>query len=159
MSLTTELSELFARDLKRLKQEVGAFPNDGLLWQALPGITNSAGNLTLHLEGNLRDYIGLSLGGVHFVRNRDFEFGGGGLTREDLAERIAEVEKIVPPVVAKLTADDLAQVFPREPWGHPIHTGQFLLHLLGHLNYHTGQIDYLRRALTSHGAIPLASLK
>jgi hypothetical protein len=33
-----------------------------------------------------------------------------------------------------------------------------LVHLNGHLNYHLGQMDYLRRAITGHGAIHLAEL-
>jgi hypothetical protein len=40
----------------------------------------------------------------------------------------------------------------------PLSTRQFLIHLSGHLNYHLGQIDYLRRVTTGAGAIPLATL-
>jgi len=38
-------------------------------------------------------------------------------------------------------------------------TQQMLIHLEGHLSYHLGQIDYLRRLLTGDGAISLAELQ
>lgn len=63
MSLKTELSHLFRRDLARLQQEVNAFNDDQGLWLRLPGVENTAGNLVLHLEGNLREFIGRQLGG------------------------------------------------------------------------------------------------
>jgi hypothetical protein len=69
-----ELAALFRRDLNRLIQELRAFPSDEKLWAVLPGISNSAGNLILHLEGNLREYIGRQLGGVAYTRQRDLEF-------------------------------------------------------------------------------------
>ena len=58
MNLVDELAALFRRDLTRLIQQLDAFPNDQVVWQCAPGVTNSAGNLVLHLEGNLREYIG-----------------------------------------------------------------------------------------------------
>ncbi len=53
-----ELAALFRRDLTRLAQELRAIPGDGALWTKPPGVSNSIGNLVLHLEGNLREYIG-----------------------------------------------------------------------------------------------------
>jgi hypothetical protein len=40
--LATELSALFARDLRRLAQQLDAFPDDAALWATAPGVTNSA---------------------------------------------------------------------------------------------------------------------
>jgi uncharacterized damage-inducible protein DinB len=37
--------------------------------------------------------------------------------------------------------------------GEPLTNRQFVTHLYGHLNYHLGQIDYLRRVLTGEGAL------
>ena len=58
--LAHELAALYTRDLTRLVQEISAFPDTATLWQTRAGITNSAGNLALHLEGNLREFIGFS---------------------------------------------------------------------------------------------------
>jgi hypothetical protein len=72
--LGTELAALFARDLQRLRQELDAFPDDAAVWATAPGVTNSAGTLALHLEGNLREYVGRQLGGRAYLRERRAEF-------------------------------------------------------------------------------------
>ena len=74
MSVASSLAHLFARDLARLAQEVDAFPDDVFLWEVPAGITNPVGNLILHLEGNLREYIGRQLAGVPYLRDRPREF-------------------------------------------------------------------------------------
>ncbi len=64
--LATELSALFVRDLERLIQELQAFPDTASVWKTAPGVTNAAGTLALHLEGNLREYIGRQLGQIAY---------------------------------------------------------------------------------------------
>lgn len=158
MSLTLDWSRLFARDLARLRQQITAFPTDSLLWQTVPGITNSAGNLALHIEGNLSEYIGRQLAGRSYQRDRNAEFATRGLSQAELDSRIRDLELWLPDAVASLNEAALVNTYPTEVWGAPLPTGQFLLHLLGHMNYHMGQIDYLRRMLTGSGAIELAGL-
>lgn len=147
--LAGELSKLFARDLGRLRTEIAAFPSDELLWQALPGVTNSAGNLALHLEGNLREFIGRQLGGTEYLRDRPLEFSLRGLTRAILDERLAALEAAIPPVVAALSEAQLSATFPENVLGELLPVRHFVIHLHGHLTYHLGQINYLRRLLTS----------
>jgi hypothetical protein len=134
-------------------QELRAFPADELLWRQVPGIANSAGNLTLHLEGNLREFIGRQLGGVAFVRQRALEFSTTALSAADLIARIGQVGILIPQVISALSDEQLSLDFPEAVLGKTISTRQFLTHLQGHLNYHLGQIDYLRRFLTSGGAV------
>jgi hypothetical protein len=155
MAIHSELISLFTRDLRRVAQEIEAFPTDESLWQTAPGVTNSAGNLALHLEGNLREYIGRQLGGIAYTRQRPLEFSTTGLTRADVAARIDAVRESVIPTLANANLDAL---FPENVLGQPLTARQFVLHLLGHLNYHLGQIDYLRRMNTGDGAIKLAGL-
>jgi uncharacterized damage-inducible protein DinB len=138
------LVPLFQRDLNRLCKEINAFPNDEQLWQTAPGVTNSAGNLALHLEGNLREFIGRQVGGVAYTRQRTAEFATKGLTRQDL---IARIEATRDLVLVSLPAAKLDEIFPENVLGEPLTTRHFLLHLYGHLNYHLGQINYLRRLL------------
>ena len=103
MAFPTELSALFRRDLTRLVQQIETFPEDALLWQHAPGITNSAGNLTLHLEGNLREFIGRVVGGVDYQRQRELEFSTVGLSRAELAQLANELVTLIPQVLeAKL---------------------------------------------------------
>ena len=158
MSLSTELAALFRRELTRLIQELTAFPHQSALWARVEGVTNSTGNLALHLEGNLREYIGRQLGNVPYVRQRDLEFTSTGLPVQEVISRIEAVQDLVPRVVSNLSSDDLDGVYPEQVLAAPLSTRQFLIHLLGHLSYHLGQVDYLRRVLTHGNAIPFVGL-
>ena len=153
-----ELAALYARDLTRLVQQLQAFPGGESLWRTAPGVTNSAGNLALHLEGNLREYIGRQLGNIPYERQRSLEFSDKGLPVNDVAARIERVQQAIPGVIRGLSSAALDAPYPEQVLGVPITTRQFLIHLLGHLNYHLGQIDYLRRMTTGAGAIALAGL-
>jgi hypothetical protein len=157
--LAAELAALYSRDLTRLVQELSAFPDTATLWQTRAGISNAAGNLALHLEGNLREFIGRLLGHHEFVRDRPREFSDSGIEKDDLIARLTAVRDEIPPVIAGLSDDDLAADYPVIYGGMTLPTRQMLIHLEGHLSYHLGQIDYLRRLLTGDGAISLADLQ
>lgn len=160
MSMANELAALYTRDLTRVIQQVEAFSDSVALWATTPGMTNTAGNLVLHLEGNLLEYIGRQLGGFAYERRRPLEFSTTGLDASELVARMERVREVVPRVVRSLPDDALVAEYPERVLGHAMTTGQFLMHLNGHLNYHLGQIDAMRRALTGAGAgaIPLAGL-
>jgi hypothetical protein len=158
MTIAGGLAALFSRDLTRLIQELQAFPSDERLWQRAPGVKNSAGNLALHLEGNLREYIGRQLGRVAYSRAREREFTLNGVSRDDLVQRLEQVKELVARVVAQLSDDDLAAPYPERVLETELSSLDFLVHLHGHLNFHLGQIDYLRRILTEGSAVAFAGL-
>jgi uncharacterized damage-inducible protein DinB len=158
MRLQDELAAFFKRDLSRLIQEVEALDDDSQLWAKTEGVSNSAGNLALHLEGNLREYVGRQLGNVPYQRQRDQEFSASGLSRADLVRRLEEVRDIVVKAISSLSDQRLTAPFPERVLDIEWSTQQFIFHLLGHFNYHLGQIDYLRRFLTKKSAISLATL-
>jgi hypothetical protein len=156
--LANELADLFKRDIARLIQELKAFPDTASVWKTAPGIANAAGTLALHLEGNLREYIGRQLGDIDFMRDRPLEFSARGLDRDELIARIEAVHQSIPPVIGRLTHEQLEARFPENVLGTPLTTRQFLMHLLAHLSYHLGQVDYLRRFVTGNAALDLAGL-
>jgi len=82
------VKKLFGRDLRRLFREIEAFDNEAALWQTGGDVKNSAGNLCLHLCGNLQTYIGAVLGGTGYVRDRDAEFSLKDIPREKLLRTI-----------------------------------------------------------------------
>ena len=82
MSTATDLAFLFSRDLTKLGKQIEAFPNDEALWQTLPGVLNPAGNLALHIEGNLREFVGRQLGKRPYKRNRELEFSLRGISKK-----------------------------------------------------------------------------
>jgi uncharacterized damage-inducible protein DinB len=156
--LASELAALYARDLTRLIQELRAFPDTATIWQTTPGVSNSAGTLALHLEGNLREYVGRQLGQIAYTRQRPLEFSARGVEQAELIARLEAVQEMVPRVIAALSDPQLEADYPEAVLGKPVSTRFFLMHLAGHLNYHLGQVDYLRRLLTTNGAIDLAGL-
>jgi len=156
--LGTELAALFARDIERLIQELRAFPDTASLWKTAPGVTNSAGTLALHLEGNLREYIGRQLGQVAYTRQRPLEFSARDVEQSELIARLDAVQEMIPRLIQGLSPSQLEARYPEAIQGASMSTRQFVIHLLAHLSYHLGQIDYLRRMTTGRGAIELAGL-
>lgn len=148
--LAADLLVLFRRDLRCLVREIEAFPDDATLWRCLPGIANSAGNLALHVAGNLRHFIGAVLGNSGYVRQRELEFTTREGARAAVTAQLEAAEREVAAALASLTEAALAAPFPMAVGGHHIHTRRFLLHLSAHLAFHLGQASYLRRALTGH---------
>jgi len=147
VSTANELASLFRRDLARLNKQIEAFPTDDALWQTVPGVLNAAGNLALHIEGNLREFVGRQLGNLPYQRNRELEFTAQGLSRDELSVRLAELRQSIPAVIAKLSDGVMEKEYPEVVLEAPMTTREFLVHLYGHLNWHLGQVDYLRRIL------------
>ena len=145
--LSEILSELFERDLIKLKSEIEQYPDEADLWKKPGEVPNSAGNLCLHLNGNLQHFIGATLGDTGYVRDREAEFSTTGVPRETMLADIDTTLSVVRSTLAKLTDADLAANYPIEPFGHPMTTGWFLTHLATHLTWHLGQINYHRRVL------------
>jgi hypothetical protein len=146
--LKDSLLEIFERDLRKLEAEIKLYRNEKDLWIVNGEISNSAGNLCLHLIGNLKHFIGEVLGETGFVRNRDHEFSAKYVTRQDLIDDIAATIEAVKTGFDKLSAEDFDKNFPVEKRGEIVKMDFMLLHLLGHFSYHLGQINYHRRILS-----------
>ena len=72
--ITVALAEIFERDLNKVKQEISSYTDEKAIWKTIEGISNSAGNLALHICGNLRHFVGNTLGNSGYIRQRDLEF-------------------------------------------------------------------------------------
>lgn len=151
MSQTVKsLKVLFERDLNSLKKELMAYEEESQLWLVQGGITNSGGNLVLHLCGNLKHFIGAVLGNSGYVRERDKEFNDKNVSRADMATSIDETLEIVLKTLDSLDDAALDKIYEVRVFNDkPITTHIFLLHLSGHLMYHLGQINYHRRLLAA----------
>jgi len=139
------LIELYERDLAKLKSEIEQYDAEADLWKTTAGISNSAGNLCLHLTGNLNHFFGAVLGESGYLRDREAEFADRNVSREKMLADIDETLDVVRSTLAGLTENDLDKPYPIEVFGHPLTTGFFLVHLTTHLNYHLGHINYHRR--------------
>lgn len=145
--LVQTLQALFKRDLEKLAGEVSAYKDERRLWITDKNITNSAGNLCLHLVGNLNTYIGAVIGKTGYVRNRELEFSQKGVPAGELISKIEEVAVIVDRSLSSINETDLDKEYPMKVFGYDMTTGYFLVHLAVHLGYHLGQINYHRRLL------------
>lgn len=145
--LIQTLKSLFDRDLKRLRIEIDTYNNEQTLWHIEKNIANSAGNLCLHLVGNLNTYIGATIGKTNYVRDREQEFSLKGIPKIELLKQIDETIAVVNNSLDNLTEDDLTKEYPDLVFSEKTTTGYLLVHLTTHLTYHLGQINYHRRLL------------
>lgn len=141
------LKILFKRDLNKLKTEIGLYQNEEKIWCIEKNISNSAGNLCLHLVGNLNAFIGVHLGKTDYVRNREAEFSLKNIPKAELIRMVEETIQVVDQALDRLTEADLATEYPILVLENKLPTGHFLMHLATHLTYHLGQINYHRRLL------------
>ena len=146
-TLSQDLQSLFERDLKRLIKNLEDLPEDKL-WETREGITNSCGVLVQHLVGNLNFFVGTGLGVTGFERERKKEFEPSYVPKDELIGDVRELIETLDLVFKKMDDEKLSGDYPMDiPFDHS--TQKFLAHLYGHLNYHLGQINYLRRMLSA----------
>lgn len=145
----TTLKSIYKRDLEKLRQEIELYKDESAIWKVDGEITNCAGNLCLHLIGNLKAFIGAELGQSGYVRERDLEFSTKGTLRVELLTMIDETLADVATGFDKVTPEQLEEDYPIVVFADKgkMTTGYFLIHLATHLNYHLGQINYHRRLL------------
>ncbi len=141
------LRRLFRRDLEALIQEVNLYKQESSLWLTDGQISNPAGNLCLHLVGNLNTYIGKVIGHTGYVRDRDREFSDKNVARTTLLRLLEDTVAMIDRVLAALDDAILPETYPMSIWDTQESYGYVLTHLCMHLNYHLGQVNYHRRLL------------
>jgi uncharacterized damage-inducible protein DinB len=145
--ITETLRAIFTRDLQKLHQEIELYHDEDNIWKIEGEISNSAGNLCLHLIGNLNFHIGKQIGKTDYVRNRELEFSLKHFPKAELLEKIDETIIVVGSSFGKLTQEDLDSEYPVKVFDTMTSTEYLLVHLATHLSYHLGQINYHRRLL------------
>ena len=143
--LNSMLANFYERDIRKLIEEVNLFRNEEDLWRTQGSVKNSSGNLVLHIIGGLNHFVGATLAQTGYVRDRAREFSDKGVERKDL---VAQLEALIPVINKTLNALSPEQMEA----GYPIFfdkagtsTSYVLVQLFAHLNYHLGQVNYLRR--------------
>lgn len=146
--LSTTLKSLYTLHLGQLKQEITLYRNEANIWHTDRNILNSAGNLCLHLVGNLNTYIGAQFGNTGYVRNRPEEFSLKNIPRYELINKIDATIEMIEMVVGLITEEQFNSEYPQVVLdGKLVSTEYFLVHLATHLSYHLGQVNYHRRLL------------
>ena len=143
--LISTVKAMFVRDLDRLHYQISSFSSNENIWRVDPGITNSAGNLALHIIGNLNAFIGAELGGTGYVRDRHAEFSTKHVPTELLLSKITDTKDMVIRVLDSMDESELEATYPKVVFKEEMSTAYFLVHLTTHLAYHLGQLNYYRR--------------
>jgi uncharacterized damage-inducible protein DinB len=146
--LPAAFQTLLIRELRAVRREIEAYPDDVSVWRAIPGLPNTGGTLALHLAGNLQHFFGAILGRDGYKRDRDGEFSRRDVPRRELLAALDAAIASVDRTLQNLTDDALTATYPEPIANRRVSTGVFLVHLTSHLAYHLGQIDYHRRAVT-----------
>jgi hypothetical protein len=146
--ITESLAAILARDLRAMRREIEAYENDKDLWKTPPGIANSAGNLALHVAGNLRAFVGAALGATGYERDRPAEFATRDLPRADVLAALDDAVSQVEAGLAAVQDADFDGPYPLVLGSYRLRLGDFLIQLSTHLAFHLGQVDYHRRLVT-----------
>jgi len=145
--LNNLLATFYERDIRKLIEEVNLFSNEDNLWRTHGSVKNTSGNLVLHIIGGLNYLVGTQLAQTGYVRNRDQEFTSKGVKKEYLIAGLEELIPMINKALNAFTQEDMEAEYPLIFDDMKVSNSYVLLQLLLHLNYHLGQVNYLRRTL------------
>ena len=141
------LKKIFRRDLELLRSEIEQYKTEAQIWVIDKQIANTAGNLCLHLVGNLNTFIGAEFGKTGYIRNRELEFSLKNIPREELIQKVNDTIQVIDHALDQITDKQLSEEYPKLVFKEKTTTEFFLIHLATHLTYHLGQVNYHRRLL------------
>jgi len=139
------ITKLIDRDLNKLAEEIRQYPTEEGIWVVKGDIKNSAGNLCLHLCGNLQHFFGAVLGKTGYVRNRENEFAAKGIPKTQLLAEIQNTRDAVSITLQKFDTSKVSDAYPEKVFDYRMTNMHFFVHLAAHLGYHLGQVNYHRR--------------
>lgn len=150
----TTVSETFTRfaaiKLRQLLQRIEVCfdgLDDSRLWSRDRENSNSAGNLCLHLAGNVRQWILHGVAGQPDLRKRDEEFAArGGIERGELLALLRETVDEACGVIESLGEEDLLRIV--RPQNYEVRALEAVFHVVEHFAQHTGQIIFAMKAMT-----------
>lgn len=145
--MTESLIALLERDIDKVINELSLYRDELNIWKVENQIANSAGNLALHLIGNLNTYIGKEIGNISYQRDRELEFSQKNVARAAIIEKLYQTKLNVKNALKALKDEDYKKEYPILVFAEKTSTEYFLIHLATHLAYHLGQINYHRRLI------------
>ncbi|HZF11070.1 MAG TPA: DinB family protein [Thermoanaerobaculia bacterium] len=132
---------LLGESVPRLQKCLGLLSEEEI-WRHPNVETPSVGNLVLHLQGNVRQYIVSGLGGAPDQRQRSKEFAETGPL--PTAELLSRLDALMAEVEATLDrVDPESLLAKRRVQGFDESGLSILVHVVEHFSYHVGQITYV----------------
>ena len=127
----------------KIRRAVEALPADALWWRPNDQ-SNSVGNLLLHLEGNVRQWIVAGVGGTPDRRDRPAEFAARETaTAAELLARLDAVLDEADAIIAAL--DERALESPRTIQGRDVTVLDAVYQVVQHFALHAGQIFWVAK--------------
>ena len=134
---------VFEESVERIRKSTDLI-SENEIWQAYNEHTNSVGNLILHLEGNVIQWICSGVGGEIDDRQRDNEFlPNRNLPKKDLLDRLDQLKERVNKTLSAVTDDMLLE--QRKVQGFDETVLGIIIHVIEHFSYHTGQIALIAK--------------
>ncbi|MCW5922986.1 MAG: DUF1572 family protein [Saprospiraceae bacterium] len=116
------------------------------VWQRPNPVSNSVGNLILHLCGNITQYAIASLGNEPDARDRDAEFAAeGGFSKLELLDKLASTVARAVETIRRASREELLR--ERTVQGFQMSGIGIMVHVCEHYSYHTGQIAFWTKLL------------
>jgi uncharacterized damage-inducible protein DinB len=138
-----EAESRFKQYLSRILRSLDEMSDEEIWWRPNEA-SNSAGNLVLHLSGNVRQWIVSGLGGAADVRKRDLEFAERGpVPRRELVARLRRTVGEARRILRRLTAADLKRKHIIQ--GFHVTGIEAVSHVYEHFSHHAGQIIYITK--------------
>jgi uncharacterized damage-inducible protein DinB len=137
---------LFHQHWPRMKACVGPLTTEQIWWRPNEA-SNSIGNLLLHLNGNVRQWLVASFNRDEDKRNRPAEFAAKeGSTATELLDRLGATLDEAAAVLDRLTVEDLLATYEVQGYRE---SGVYIVeHVVEHFGIHFGQIVYITKLLT-----------
>ena len=137
---------LFEESTPRIIKCVNMLTDDQVWWRP-NAESNSIGNLVLHLEGNVRQWIMSGIAQQQDIRTRQAEFDEQGpMAKSGLLARLETTMSAAENVINSVTANVLLEKRPVQTFEESILS--ILVHVTEHFTYHTGQIAWITKMLT-----------
>jgi uncharacterized damage-inducible protein DinB len=138
-----EADSRFKQYLSRILRSLNEMTDEEIWWRPNEA-SNSAGNLALHLSGNVRQWMVSGLGGAPDIRKRNSEFGERGpVPRRELVARLRETVGEARRVLRGLTPADLKRRHTIQ--GFHVTGLEAVSHVYEHFSHHAGQIIYITK--------------
>jgi uncharacterized damage-inducible protein DinB len=135
--------------LPRIERTLATLSDEDLWWRP-NAASNSAGNLVLHLAGNVRQWIVAGLGNAPDMREREAEFAAtGGFTSEECLVRLRAAVNDACAVLEQMDTEALARRYAIQ--AHDVTGLEAVYHVVEHFGMHTGQILWIAKARTGEG--------
>ena len=155
--MNSELGPLFcSHSTKKLEQMTGHIEtclsklDDASIWSRNGSHENTVGNLVLHLEGNVRQWMIHGIGGLPDVRQRDLEFSAaGGTSATELSAHLRETVNRAMEIIGGLSPERLADRITAQ--NSTVSALEAIYQVVGHFQQHTGQIMFATKQLIGDG--------